>query len=263
MKNIFKYFVAAALGTASIVSCSVEDRFVEDTSQVYFTDNELTRAVSSVVPYADVEIPYALTTPADGNHTVNLVYDPQFSNAVPTTDFEILSGDEISSGEVTGTLKLRIFSNNASSEGKIANFKISSSSLSNLKDQGSLKLQLLKTCPLNTFTGSFANTMGWWSPGQVVDIVEDPNVPNKLIAVNFFGNGTDLPLTYDPVSYVITVPDMFTGDSTGQGEVRIRTSQDGAKSSFNSCTRTVKLFVNYYIAGVGAYGNYEERFIGL
>lgn len=262
MKNIFKYFVATALGTASIVSCSVEDRFVEETSQVFFTDKELTRAVSSVVPYADVEIPYSLTTPADGNHNVNLVYDPQFSNAVPTTDFEILSGDEITSGEVKGTLKLRIFSNNASSDGKIANFKITSSTLSNLKDQGSLKLQLLKTCPLNTFTGSFANTMGW-NQGQVVDIVEDPNVPNKLIVVDFFGNGTDLPLVYDPTSYMITVPDMFTGNSTSQGQLRIRTSQDGAKSSFNSCTRTVKLFVNYYIAGVGAYPNQEERFIGL
>lgn len=263
MKNIFKYFIATALGASSIVSCSVEDQVVEDPSEVYFTSKELTRAVSSTVPYADVEIPYNLTTPAEGNHTVSLVYSPQFSTAAPTTDFQILNSDEITPGELGGVLKLRIFSNNASSEGKIANFKISSSSLTNLKDQDNLKLQILKTCAINTFTGSFANTVGFWSQGQVVEVIADPTVPNKLIAKDFFDVGVDLPLVYDPISYQITIPDMYTGETGAQGPIRIRPSQDGAKSSFNSCTRTIKLFVNYYIPGVGSYGDKEERLIGI
>lgn len=262
MKKIFKYLAAAITGTTLFVACSVEDRTFDDASEVYFTDTEVTRAVSSTVIYTDVDIPYNLTSAAEGSHTVNLVFDPNFSTAAPSTDFQILSGDEITAGEVGGVLKLRIFSGPASSEGKIANFKISSPTLKNFKDYSSVKVTLIKTCPISTFVGSFSNTMGWWNPGQVVDVVADPSTPNKLIVQDFFGGGLDLPLTYDPVSYTVTVPNMQTNDTYGTyGLISIRPATDGSRSSFNSCTRTVRLFVNYYVAA-GSIGNFEERFIG-
>jgi len=248
---------------STLLSCRVEDRTFDDPSQIYFSSNNLTRTVSSTVTYSDVDIPYSLTSAAEGSHTVNLVYDSNFSTAIPGTDFDILSGDEVTTGEVGGILKLRIYSNPASPDGKIANFKISSSTLGNFKDRQTSRVLIVKTCPINTFVGSFTNTVGWYNPGQVVNVVQDATTPNKLIVKNFFGNNIDLPLTYDPASYVITVPTMQTGymDPT-YGMISIRPSTDATKiSSFNTCSRTIRLYVNYYVAA-GSFGNFEERFNG-
>ncbi len=261
MKNKFNYFIALIIGLTTLASCSVEDRTLDDDSQVFFTDTALTRAVTSTVTSADVEIPYSLTKAAEGSHTVSLEFDPNFSAAKPGVDFQVLSGAEITPGQTQGVLKLRIFSAPASTEGKIANFRIVSPTLTTLQDNKSLSLLILKTCPLSTFVGSFTNTVGYWyDPGMVVDVVEDTTTPNRIIIKNFYN--VDLPLTYNPATSEIIVPNMETGIvDPDYGMVSVRPATDGSKSSFNSCTRTIILNVNYYVS-VGSFGNGEERFIG-
>lgn len=261
MKNIFNYFVALTVGLTTLFSCSVDDRTLDDDSQVFFTDTALTRTVNSTVTSADAEIPYSLTKAAEGSHTVNLEFDPNFSTAKPGVDFQILSGAEITPGQTQGVLKVRIFSAPALSQGKIANFRIVSPTLNTLQDNKSLSLVILKTCPLSTFVGNFTNTVGYWfDPGKVVTVIEDTTTPNRLIIKNFYN--VDLPLVYNPATSEITIPNMQTGIiDPDYGMVSVRPATDGSKSSFNSCTRTIILNANYYVSA-GSFGNGEERFVG-
>ncbi|WP_294283995.1 hypothetical protein [uncultured Chryseobacterium sp.] len=259
MKKIFN-FIAFVL-TLSLVSCSTEDRMVEDPSELYFKDTNLTKTISSTVASLDVDVPYSLTTPADGSHAINLVFDPNFSTAEQGKDFEILGGDQVASGALGGVLKLRIFSASASSAGKIANFKLSSPTLKSLQDNNIAGVRIFKTCPISTFVGNFSNT-GWLLGGGIVSIVQDSTKPNTLIVKGFLPSGADLLLAYDPVSYEITVPTVDTGDvHPTYGMIKMGPATDGTKSSFNSCNRTVSLRVNYFVSA-GSFGVQDEKFTG-
>ncbi|MET3034958.1 hypothetical protein ABXT08_02535 [Chryseobacterium sp. NRRL B-14859] len=261
MKNIFNYFMASVLAL-SLAACSTEDKTVDDPSEVFFTETNLTKTISSDQASTDVDIPYSLTTPADGTHSINLVFDPNFSTAEPGVDFEILGGDQVAAGKLGGVLKLRIFSAQASSSGKIANFRVTSPTLKSLQDNNIAGVRLFKTCPINTFVGSFENE-GWLIDSGTVTIVEDPTKPNTLLVKGFLDSGADLPLTYDPVSYEITVPTMDTGQvHPSYGMIRMGPATDGTKSSFNSCNRTVSLRVNYFVSA-GSFGVQDEKFTGL
>lgn len=261
MKNIFNYFTASILAITTLVSCSVEDRATEDTN-VFFEEVSYPRTVSSTVTYADVDIPYKLTLPAEGTHEVNLTFQPSLSTAVEGTDFQILGGSQITAGQLEGAVKLRIFSASASSLGKIAAFKVSSPTLPAVIDKQISTVQITKTCPVNTFVGNFNYISGWFgSPGDTYQIVEDPSKPNGLIIKNFLNSG-DLALTYDPVSYQITVPVLATGYSDPTyGPVTLRPASDGSKSQFNTCNKTVDLRVSYTVTA-GSFGNYTEKFQG-
>jgi len=67
-------------------------------------------------------------------------------------------------------------------------------------------------------------------------------------------------------SYVVTFAPQNTGYFVAQynGYIWARMSTDATQvSSFNPCTRTMKVYVNYYIPNVGSYGNKEEVFTGI
>ncbi|AZA72823.1 hypothetical protein SAMN05421682_101111 [Chryseobacterium indoltheticum] len=261
MKSIFNYFTASILAITALVSCSVEDRATEDTN-VFFENVSYPRTVSSTVTYVDVDVPYKLTIPAEGNHEVNFTFEPSLSNTVQGTDFQILGSSQITGGQSEGVVKLRLFSAPASPQGKIAAFKISSPTLPNVLDKQIATVQITKTCPISTFFGSFNYVSGWFgTPGDTYQVVQDPTNPNGLLIKNFLNSG-DLPLTYDPISYQITVPTMATGytDPT-YGPVTIRPALDGSKSQFNTCNRTIDLRVSY-IVSAGSFGNYTEKFQG-
>lgn len=261
MKNIFNYFIISVL-TCSLLACNTEDRTVENPSEVFFAETNITKTISSNQTSMDVDIPYSLTMPADGTHAINLVFDPNFSTAGQGTDFEILTGDQITAGKLGGVLKLRIFSASASSDGKIANFRVTSPTLKSLQDNNIAGVRLFKTCPTNTFVGNFEN-IGWLIGSGNVTIVEDPTKPNTLLVKNFLMNGADLPLTYDPVSYEITIPTVETGRiHATYGMIKMGPATDGTKSSFNSCNRTVSLRVNYFVSA-GSFGVQDEKFTGL
>ncbi|MFC7346683.1 hypothetical protein ACFQO9_08155 [Chryseobacterium zhengzhouense] len=261
MKKIFNYLTASILAITALVSCSVEDRTTEDRN-VFFEEVSYLRTVSSSQTYADVEIPYKLTIPSDGSHQVNFIFEKGLSNTVQGTDFDILGGSQIEAGQSEGVIKLRLYSAAASSEGKIAAFKLSSPTLPNVIDKQVSTVRITKTCPVNTFLGSFTYISGWFgTPGDNYQVVQDPSNPNGLIIKNFLNSG-DLPLTYDPVSYQITVPTMPTGyTDPDYGPVTIRPALDGSKSQFNTCNRTIDLRVSY-IVSAGSFGNYTEKFNG-
>jgi hypothetical protein len=121
------------------------------------------------------------------------------------------------------------------------------------------------TCPVSFFVGSFKNTETWWgTPNAVYDIVQSTTA-NQLLVKDFWDIGTDMVLNYNPDTYVVTVPDQNTGYFVAQynGYIWARPSTDATQiSTFNPCTRVMTLYVNYYIPGVGSYGNKIEKFIG-
>jgi len=261
MKSIFNYFITSILATIVLVSCKVEDRATEDTN-VFFDEVSYPRTVSSVDVSKEVDIPYKLTLPSDGTHEVKATFEPSLSNTVEGVDFDIIGSSQITAGQLEGVLKLRLYSAAASSSGKIAAFKITSPTLPVVIDKQVATVQITKTCPINTFVGNFSYVSGWFgTPGNIHQVVEDPLNPNGLIIKNFLDSG-DLSVTYDPVSYQITVPTIATGYShPTYGPVTMRPASDGSKSQFNSCNRTIDLRVSYTVTA-GSFGDYTEKFKG-
>jgi hypothetical protein len=223
--------------------------------------------VFSGTGFTEITIDYGVLKPVAGDNTVSLVLDTENSTAVEGVDFEIVDGtDELTDGETTGQFTVKFLEGGAVQAGKIAKFKMSSSTLDSATFNEVYTVNVSLSCPINTFVGDFDAT-SWWLGNSTHTVVEGA-AANTIQINDFWSDNATAPnfiLSYND-AYVVTFAPQNTGYFVAQynGYIWARMSTDATQvSSFNPCTRTMKVYVNYYIPNVGSYGNKEEVFTGI
>ncbi|NIF05464.1 hypothetical protein F3J23_08425 [Chryseobacterium sp. Tr-659] len=257
-------FATSIIGTACSPS---EEMNYHGDAFVHFITNSDQAFVFKDQDYNDYDLDFGTVQNVDGDPNAELVFNPTNSTAVKGVDFEILNGGKgiIQNGTARGVFKVRIFRASALETGKIANFTIKSSTLQNNLDYQAFQLKMSLTCSMSVFLGSGNfEYEGWLQNPDNFVIQELPG--NKLVIKNFFMNSTtqkDMILTYNPKTFVVSMPSTNTGEYIAQykGYIWGQTST-AQKSSFNPCTRELTLFITYSIPGVGSYGDQEEYFVG-
>lgn len=271
MKKIFFLLLACMLA----FSCKeAEADIYKGESYLNFNKGVSSNAfVLNSQTYNDVKISYGTVKAVQEPHQVKLVFQSSGSTAVQGTDFEILNNatDNLTAGEVGGEFTIRIYKASATQAGKTAMFKLQSD-LPNAGFDQTYTLNMSLTCPVSSFVGVFNNTTNWWydNPGGQFLIQESTATANQLLIKDFYDVGRDLVLNYNPTTFVVSVPDQYTGSKYGAApyagvEIWARPSTDPSQiSSFNPCTRVLTLYANYYLKGTNAgFGNQKEVFTGL
>jgi|SRR5690606_14580446 len=269
MKNVF-LFIWSLFLAVGLVSCSDTDSdLYEGAPLLNFNNGNASNVfVVSGSGSVDKTITYGTVRPAVGNHQVKLVFDAANSTAVIGQDFQIINDtDDLGDGETGGSFVIRLLEAGAVQSGKTAVFKLESATISPAGFNNTYTLKVALTCPLTNFVGSFTNTATWWQagPGNIYDIVES-TTPNQLLVKGFWDDGSDFVLNYNPTTYVITIPEQYTGALYAPGQpINARPSTSASEvSTFNPCTREVNLYVNYWVPALNAgFGNKVEKFVGL
>lgn len=269
MKNLF-LFIFSLLLTFGVTSCSNADSDIYDGQPLLNFNNGASSNVFIVAGTGSTEktITYGTVRQATGSHEVKLVFDAANSTAVLGTDFVILDGtDDLTAGETGGSFVIKLLETGAIQAGKTAVFKLESSTLENAGFNNTYKLTMALTCPITNFVGSFENTQTWWQagPGNVYQIVQSTTA-NQLLVKGFWDDGSDMVLNYNPVTYVVSIPEQYTGALYAPGQpINARQSTSVAQvSTFNPCTRKVTLYVNYWVPALnGGFGNQIEAFSGI
>lgn len=267
MKNIFLLLVSLSLLT--FTSCSDDDRgqatpseqlimFPVVTNSIFAFDG--TEGTEDVVVFGSIK-------PVSGNHTVNLVFDAESSTMIEGVDFSITKGSaELNDGDIHGEFKIFYYTAEAIEEGKRAVFTIESSTLEVAGFKDSYSARVSFACPIDDFFGTFqANT--WWLGSTVHDIVEG-DVENQMKVIGFWEDNLtkpDLIINYNPTTFVASITEQDTGyfHATYGANIMARPAIDGGISTINPCARELRLVVNYYIPGVGTFGDQVEVFKGL
>lgn len=268
-KKIFLLFVSTSLLT--LASCSDDDKgqatpsdqvmlFPEPTRSIFAFDG--TEGTEDVVTVGTVK-------PVSGNHTINLVFDAENSTMVEGADFEIIQGTtQITDGNVLGEFKVFYYTNAATEEGKRAVFTLESPTLDSAIFKSSYSVRVSFACPMDNFFGVFqANT--WWLGSSVHEIVKIDDVENQFKVVGFWEDNLtepDLILSYNPETFTVSmVGEQDTGyyHSTYGDNIYARPTTGGGVSTVNPCTRELRIVINYYIPGVGSFGDQIEVFTGL
>lgn len=141
----------------------------------------------------DLNIEYSTIAPVSGNHTVSLVFDQDKSTAVLNQDFIIVSDDQISTGEVTGSLVVRYLSS-SSALSTVAVFNLQSSSLTKASFKQEFTVNSSLTCPVpsTSFVGNYlieeitpfvdGPTL---SHNTVVSLIATSNSGRRFMTANF------------------------------------------------------------------------------
>lgn len=268
MKTI-KYLAIIML-SFTLVNCSTDDKGEREygVASINFLNQGQAKNVFvlSDSGYTDTVLEFGSISAVSGTHTVRLVPDVANSTAVEGVDYTIVRGtDELSSGESTGNFTLRFLEGPATQEGKTVVFRIESETLPNTTYNNVQIVNVSLTCPIDTFVGDFSSNTWILEEMSVNEIVEGTE-PNTLRIVDFWPSVTapDFVLTYNPTTFVVTVPEQGTGFAYSNGvEIKVRPALSGAVSTFNPCTRVVTLNVNYFVPGVGSYPDQTEVFTGM
>jgi len=274
MKKIFSLF-SLLLIFLSISSCKDEEIYYEGDPYVHFLKDKGEAFVFADQTYRDVDVEFGTVQTVSGNPDVKIIYDPVNSTAVEGVDFQILNGGSgvVPDGQAIGKFTIRILKATATQAGKVANFKIKSSVYGNNLDYQSYSLRMSLTCSDAVFigTGKFVNNVAWWTgnTSAVYDVVKGAQVDGneQLLVKNFWDNGDDLKVYYNPTTFVVTLPDQFTGYTYNSGGINApvwaRPATDGTVSSYNPCTRRLTLRIYYYLKGTSYFlANDTEEFTG-
>ncbi|MBW3520815.1 hypothetical protein [Chryseobacterium sp. NKUCC03_KSP] len=273
MKKII--FLLGIFLTFAIVACSPEEEvFYEGDPYVHFLKDKGDAFVFADQTYRDVDVEFGTVQTVSGNPDVKIVYDPVNSTAVEGVDFQILNGGSgtVPDGQAIGKFTIRILKAAATQAGKVANFKIKSSVFGNNLDFQKYSLTMSLTCSDAVFigTGKFKNNIAWWTGDTtaVLDVVKStPDGGNEQLRVkNFWDNGDDLVVYYNPTTFAVTIPDQFTGYTYNSGGINAPVwarPSTSAVSSYNPCTRRLTLKIYYYLKGTSYFlADETEEFTG-
>jgi hypothetical protein len=251
------------------VSCTNEEVHYEDEPFLHFVRGGSDQMVEQGSVHKDVQIEYGTISKVSGDNEVKLVIDPS-SVAQEGVDFQIIKGTDNPSGKFNGAFTVRLLESGATSTAKKAVFKLQSSNIKNaIIDYQTYTLNMSLKCPATNMNANFKNTEAFWNAVNVnYDIVQS-STNNQLNIKDFLDSGRDLILNYNPDTYVVTVPDQYTGANYSAApyagaQIWVKASTDAAQiSSFNPCTKVLTVYANYYLKGTtAAYGNKKEAFIG-
>ncbi|RNA60751.1 hypothetical protein D1631_01785 [Chryseobacterium nematophagum] len=272
MTKYLKFGIFLALAV-SFTSCKQDDIYYEGDPFLFFNKGEEGDAyVDQGGNYNDVTVDFGAMRPVDGDHQVSLVVDTKNSTAVEGTQYQILNNGNgsIAAGANAGKFTVRILEAGNTADAKKAVFTLKSSSIANAQFKQSYTLNMSLKCPISNFIGSFENTETWWgdSAGGIYDIVESTTTTNQLLVKDFFGS-RDLVLNYNPDTFVITIPEQYTGVNytvaPNQSQIWAKGSTDASQvSTFNTCTRKMTLYLNWYLGSFPSlgWGNQKEVFVG-
>lgn len=276
---IYLFSLFAALMVVS-TSCSPdEEKFYEGEPYLFFNKGEKQSVlILQGSNHRDVPISVGTLKPVSGSHQVKLVVDKAKSTAVEGVDFQLPNNGvfTITEGQVSADGIVRVLESGATTTPKIAVFKIQSSTIGNATFKQEFALSMSLTCPVSYFVGNgiFKNTEAYWMApaGQnytVVDAGIAADGSHQLKIKQFWDDGSDVLLTYDPETFEVHVPIQPTGYQQSATQFAYAMdANNGAKSSFNPCTRVMTLNIFYHTrnaAGTtinGQYGNGTEVFVG-
>lgn len=269
MKKIFLLLVSFSLLT--FMSCSDDDRGQKTASEQVMMFPEPTKSIFAFDGTEGTEdiVVFGTVRPVSGNHTVNLVFDAENSTMVEGVDFDIIQGSsQMNNGSILGEFKVFYYTNSATEEGKRAVFTLESSTLNSAMFKDTYSVRVSFACPMDNFFGIFqANT--WWLGSTVHEIVESGDVENQLKVIGFWEDNLtdpDLIINYNPITFTASiVGEQDTGyyHATYGNNIFARASTGGGVSTLNPCTRELRIVINYYIPGVGSFGDQIEVFIGI
>lgn len=273
MKKSLKLSIFLALAVA-FSSCKQDDVYYEGDPYLFFNKGESGDAfVQQGGTYNDVTIDYGAMRGVDGNNEVSIVVDKPNSTAQEGVQFQLLNNgkSQIGNGANSGKFTVRILEAGNSATAKHAVFRLKSPSIGNAQYNQTYTLNMSLKCPVSNFVGNFKNNEAYWyDPNNIFEIVESTTVDNQLLIKDFWDSGKDFILNYDPETLVVTIPEQSTEYTyVGGGYnsvVWVRPSTVTSEvSTFNTCTRKLTLYVNYYLKtnpSVG-FGNQKEAFSGL
>ena len=254
-----------------IVSCTNDEIHYEGESYLHFVTGGSDQLIDQGSGHKDVEVKYGTISQVSGDNEVKLVLDPS-STAKEGVDFQFFKGTDNPSGKVNGTFTVRLLESGASSVAKTAVFKLQSSTIKNaIIDYQTYVMNMSLKCSATLMNGSFKNIEAFWNNANGnYDIVQSSSGSvNQLRVKDYLDVGRDLVLNYNADTYVISVPDQYTGSNYSAApyagtEIWVKQSTDAVQiSSFNPCTKTMTVYANYYLKGTTAgYGNKKEAFKG-
>lgn len=222
-----------------------------------------------------VNVSFGTIQAVSGPSQVKLVVDTNVSTAVEGTDFQILNQNlTVNPDQLGAQFQIKLLEATATTTPKVIAFKLQSSSVPNASFAQTYILSYYKACPTSVFFGSggiFRNTVANYNPANIDYPIQDLGIVGNvgtMKVVGFLGQGGDLILKYNPLTYEVTVPKQYMEVDSNGGQEWVKPAVDGSKSTFNACTRTLRLRVNYYVlnpvtgADIGSFGDYDELFVG-
>ncbi|MCD0454062.1 hypothetical protein LPB85_01225 [Chryseobacterium sp. LC2016-27] len=252
------------------ISCTNEEIYYEGESFLHFPTASSDQMIQQGSVQKDVQIEYGTVSKVSGDAEVKLIVDPT-STAKEGVDFQIIKGTDNPNGKFNGTFTVRLLESGASSVAKRAVFKVQSSTIKNsIINFQTYTLTMSLKCAATLMNANFKNTTAFWNTpaGFNFDIVQS-SATNELRIKDFLDTGRDLVLKYDPETYIVTVPTVYTGSNYSAApyagtQIWIRPSTDATQVSFfNPCTKTLTVNANYYLNGTNVgYGNQKEVFVG-
>ena len=256
-------------------SCKDDAQVYDGESYLHFNKGTRSEAVVKIGSGpTTVGINFGTAHALSGAAQVKLVVDTSVSTAVEGTDFQIINQNQtVDAGKIEGQFQVKLLEAGATVNPKVIVFKLQSSSVANATFDQTYTLTYTKACPASSFVGNglFTNNVASWGNPGVVYSIQDLGVVNGVgtfKVIGFMDDGTDLTLKYNPETYIVTTPEQSLGSSANGGVNYMKDAADGSKSTFNACTRILKLRVNYFVknpttgASLGSYGDYDEVFTG-
>ncbi|MFN1219584.1 hypothetical protein ACKW6Q_21665 [Chryseobacterium kwangjuense] len=237
----FKY-LSIVLFSAVVFSCTNEEIHYEGDPYLSFITTSSQQLVDQGSGSKVVEVDYGTIAKVESAQ-VSLVVDPT-SQLKEGIDFQFM-GPSNPSGNFDGKIAIKLLESGASPEGKNAVFRLSSPTVKNgIFNQVHTMTVALK-CPVSYFlAGNFKATMPFFtgSPTVDVEITEGPE-PNTLLLKDYYANGYDIKLKYNPSTGAITIDTQQTGYMhPTYGMISIR-QVFTTPSTINFCTR--KMVINY------------------
>ncbi|KQS95192.1 hypothetical protein [Chryseobacterium sp. Leaf394] len=242
------------LGLAFAASCSNEKIIYDDEPVLTFINSTSQQLVDQGSGSKIVEVKYGTLAKVD-NAEVRLVVDPT-SQLKEGIDFEFM-GASNPSGRFDGTISLKLLESGASPEGKNAVFRLQSPTIKNGILNPVHTMTVALKCPLTYFMGgTFTATQPFFG-GTYPQQIQQGAEPNTLLLKNYYANGYDIKIQYDPSTGNVTFANQQTGymhPTYGMVSIRQVTT---TPSVINFCTRKITLVYTPFVSA-GNFANVTD-----
>jgi len=250
-------------------SCKNDSVYYEDEPFLHFPTSGSDQLITQGSGQKDVEITYGTISTVSGDSEVRLVVDPT-SVAKEGIDFQIVKGTDNPAGKFNGKFVVRLLESGASSVAKKAIFRLQSNTIKNsVINSQTYTMTISLKCAATLMNANFKVTEAFWNAVNTNYNIVQSSSNNTLRVKDYLDVGRDLVLNYNPDTYIVTVPDQYTGSNYSAApyvgtEIWVKATTDATQiSSFNPCTKVLTIYSNYYLKGTtAAYGNKKEVFIG-
>ena len=242
-----------------ISSCSNEKIIYDDEPLLTFYNSSTQQLVDQGSGSKIVQVKYGTLAKVD-NAEVSLVVDPS-SQLKEGVDFEFM-GSSNPSGKFDGTISIKLLETGASPEGKNAVFRLSSPTIKSATINPVHTMTVALKCPLTYFLGgNFESTMPFFGGATYpIEIIAGTEA-NTLLLKDYYANGYDIKLKYDPSTGIITFDSQQTGymhPNYGMVSMRQVTT---TPSTINFCTRKITLVYTPFVSA-GNFANVTDLIVG-